>query len=65
MTDRINPGKPQKFLGFLRELARDPRGVTSIEYGIIASILAAACVIGLATAGPTLASLFQTVSDGL
>ncbi|NQV22643.1 MAG: Flp family type IVb pilin [Rhodospirillales bacterium] len=65
MSNRKNTSLTQKIYGFLRELARDRRGVTAIEYGLIASIMAAACVVGLATAGPTLASVFQTVSNSL
>lgn len=65
MSHRKNTNLTHKFCGFLRELARDRGGVTAIEYGLIASIMAAACVVGLATAGPTLATIFATISASL
>jgi Flp pilus assembly pilin Flp len=40
----------------------DRSGVTAIEYGLISSLIAAALVVGLATAGPTLAGIFEQVS---
>ncbi len=49
----------------VRGLLTNRDGVTAIEYGLIASLIAAALVVGLATAGPTLAGVFQTISDRL
>ncbi len=49
----------------VRDLVRNRDGVTAIEYGLIASLIAAALVVGLATAGPTLAGVFETISARL
>jgi Flp pilus assembly pilin Flp len=39
----------------------DRSGVTATEYGLISSLIAVALVVGLATAGPTLAGIFEQV----
>jgi pilus assembly protein Flp/PilA len=49
----------------VRDLFVNRDGVTAIEYGLIASLIAAALVVGLATAGPTLAGIFETISERL
>ena len=46
-------------------LVQDRTGVTAIEYGLIASLVAAALVVGLATAGPTLQTVFASVSAAI
>ncbi len=46
-------------------LWNDCRAATSIEYGIITSLIAVTLIIGLGTVGHNLASVFGSVSDGL
>ncbi len=62
-TQSQKPKKPK--LTLMSKLVTDTNGVTAIEYGLIASLVAAAAITGLSTAGPTLASVFATISSRL
>ncbi|AWV04386.1 Flp family type IVb pilin [Burkholderia sp. JP2-270] len=44
---------------------RDQRGVTAIEYGLIAALIAIGIVAALATVGTDLKTVFNTVADDL
>ncbi|HDR9507474.1 Flp family type IVb pilin [Burkholderia cepacia] len=44
---------------------QDQRGVTAIEYGLIAALIAIGIVAALATVGTDLQTLFNTVADDL
>jgi pilus assembly protein Flp/PilA len=46
-----------------RHFIRDTRGVTALEYGIIASILGLVLVVIFQNFGSTLGSLFTTVGS--
>jgi pilus assembly protein Flp/PilA len=63
--DLIKFGQNKRLTLFMSRVIRDQSGVTSIEYGLIASIVATAAVVGLATAGPTLAGVFQSIATAL
>ena len=43
-------------------LVQDESGVTAIEYGIIASIVATALILGLTAAGPALQAIFARIA---
>ena len=48
----------QKFLKFLK----DEEGVTAIEYGLIAALVAVAIIVALTTLGTKVSNTFSTVS---
>jgi pilus assembly protein Flp/PilA len=49
----------------LKTLVQDESGVTAIEYGLIAALIAVAIVAILATVGTSLSTTFATVSSKL
>ena len=49
----------------LRNLCRDEKGATAIEYGLIAALVSVAIIGILTTLGDNLSNTFQTVSDEL
>ena len=49
----------------LRQLIEDSRGVTAIEYGLIAALIAVAAVVVMGTVGTNLSSTFSTVAGNL
>lgn len=48
---------------FWRRLARDARGVTGIEYGLIASLIAMAALTGIDTLGKGVQAKFEDVDS--
>ena len=48
-----------------RNLLRDRRGATAIEYGLIAALISIACIIAFESLGLNLADVFQTIADTL
>jgi pilus assembly protein Flp/PilA len=48
-----------------RALLRDERGVTAIEYGLIAALIAVAAVTVMSTVGTNLSDTFNTVAGDL
>jgi pilus assembly protein Flp/PilA len=46
-------------------LLRDESGVTAIEYGLIAALIAVAAVVVMGTVGTNLSSTFNTVAGDL
>jgi len=49
----------------LKQILRDEKGVTIIEYGLIASLISIACMIAFQSLGLNLATVFTTISDTL
>lgn len=49
----------------LRKLFRDARGVTSIEYALIASLISVAAITGYQTLGDKVGTSFNTTADKL
>ena len=47
----------------LRKFLRDESGATAIEYGLIAALVAVACIVALEALGTSLSGLFTNVSD--
>ncbi len=43
----------------------DERGVTAIEYGLIAALIALAIIVGITAVGTNLAALFNTIAGNL
>ncbi|SBW11735.1 Flp pilus assembly protein, pilin Flp [uncultured Alphaproteobacteria bacterium] len=50
---------------FLRLISRDEKGVTAIEYGLIAAIISLALVAGAQVAGPALNNMFTGIGNSL
>jgi len=46
-------------------LLRDQRGATAIEYGLIAALIALACIIAFQSLGLNLETIFTTINDAL
>jgi pilus assembly protein Flp/PilA len=46
-------------------LIEDSRGVTAIEYGLIAALIAVAAVVVMGTAGTNLSGVFSQVASSL
>jgi pilus assembly protein Flp/PilA len=51
--------------GALRRLINDRIGVTAIEYGLIAALIAVAAVVVMGTVGTNLSSTFNSVAGNL
>ena len=52
-------------LRFLYCLIKDSRGVTAIEYGLIAALIAVAAVVVMGTVGTNLSTTFNTIANKL
>lgn len=50
---------------FVRLFSRDEKGVTTIEYGLIAAIISLALVTGAQVAGPALNNMFTGIGNSL
>ena len=46
-------------------LLHDERGATAIEYGLIAALIAIACIIAFQSLGLNLAQIFTTVTSAM
>jgi pilus assembly protein Flp/PilA len=46
-------------------LLTDERGATAIEYGLLAALIALACLIVFQMLGLNLANIFNTINDAL
>ena len=55
----------EKFVLATRRFMRDEEGVTAIEYGLIASLIALAIIVGAGTLGNTLNELFNDIATCL
>jgi pilus assembly protein Flp/PilA len=53
------------FLNNLRALANDERGVTALEYGLIAGLIAVVIVGSVTALGTTLSATFTTIQTKL
>jgi pilus assembly protein Flp/PilA len=51
--------------GIVRRLAEDRRGVTAIEYGLIAALIAIAAIVMMGLVGTNLTNTFSTVASAL
>jgi len=51
--------------GTVRRLMEDRSGVTAIEYGLIAALIAVAAIIAMIAVGTSLTNVFNTVAGDL
>ncbi len=49
----------------IRKFLKDESGATAIEYGLIAALVAVACIVALTSVGTDLNKLFETVDSKL
>jgi pilus assembly protein Flp/PilA len=50
---------------FVRQLAQDEDGVTAIEYGLIAALIAVAIIVAVTAVGNGISTTFSTVASKL
>lgn len=50
---------------FIKKFARDEEGVTAIEYGLIAALIAVTIIGAVTVVGTELVNVFTAVSDAL
>ena len=54
-----------KFIQQVGRFVRDEDGVTAIEYGLIAALIAIGIIAALSTVGKDLTPVFTTIADDL
>ena len=54
-----------QFVQFMQQLVRDEEGVTAIEYGLIAALIAVAIIVSVETVGKGVALTFDEVAAKL
>ena len=52
-------------MDFLKRFIRDEEGVTAIEYGLIAALIAVVIIAATTAVGTNLTAVFQAVADAL
>jgi pilus assembly protein Flp/PilA len=52
-------------LSVISRLVKDENGVTAIEYGLIASLIAIAAISVMGTVGTNLSNTFNTIANSL
>ena len=52
-------------LAIFRRLRKDQSGVTAIEYGLIASLIAVTLIVGVTLVGSDINNVFQNVATNL
>ncbi|TAM06974.1 MAG: Flp family type IVb pilin [Paraburkholderia sp.] len=55
----------QKTLDLVRAFAREEDGVTAIEYGLLAALIAVAIILGATAVGSNLNTLFNNIGTKL
>ena len=50
---------------YVTRFLKDESGATAIEYGLIAALIAIACIIAFNSLGLNLANVFNTVADAM
>ena len=54
-----------KLVRFIKNFAREDDGVTAIEYGLIAALIAVTIIASVTIVGTQLVAVFTAVSDAL
>lgn len=49
----------------MKDFWRDEDGVTAIEYGLIAGLIAVGIILSIGTLGKTLAGFFTSINDNI
>lgn len=58
-------GPNGRFISKVKDLVKDARGVTLIEYGLIAAFIAVALVVVLGTVGDSLNDVFSSINTAI
>ncbi len=48
-----------------RKLAGDRKGVTAVEYGVIAALIIVVCIVAITTVGTNLSTTFNSIGSNL
>jgi pilus assembly protein Flp/PilA len=54
-----------QIVNFIKQFARDEEGVTAIEYGLIAALIAVAIITAVTLVGDNLDTLFTSIAGEL
>ena len=52
-------------VNFIKQFARDEEGVTAIEYGLIAALIAVVIILAVTAVGTNLRAVFQSIGTSL
>ncbi len=52
-------------MNFIRNLIKDKKGATAIEYGLIAALIAVAAIAAMQSVGGSVVNTFNNVNNGL
>lgn len=52
-------------MNFIKKFIREEDGVTAIEYGLIAALIAVVIIAAITAVGTQLSGIFQTIADTL
>ena len=58
-----NQRKGKKMLKLIKRFLKEEDGVTAIEYGLIAALIAVVIIVGAAAVGTSLNNIFQDISS--
>jgi pilus assembly protein Flp/PilA len=56
------PPRPSRMFALIARLSKDSRGVTAVEYGLIAALIAVVAILTITTVGHNLSTTFNTVA---
>lgn len=51
--------------GALKNLGKDAKGVTAVEYGVIAALIIVVCIVAITTVGTNLSNTFSSIGSSL
>ncbi len=51
--------------GALQNIGKDKKGVTAVEYGVIAALIFVVCIVAITTVGSSLRNTFTSVGNSL
>lgn len=55
----------KKLLNNVVSFGRDEEGVTAIEYGLIAALIAVVIIVSVTNVGSALSNIFQRIADAI
>jgi pilus assembly protein Flp/PilA len=51
--------------GAITNLGKDKKGVTAVEYGVIAALIIVVCIVAITTVGTKLNTAFSTIGSAI
>ncbi|MGG5817314.1 Flp family type IVb pilin [Falsiroseomonas sp. HW251] len=64
MLDKIGLAGMRAY-GALSRIGKDKKGVTAVEYGVIAALIIVVCIVAITTVGTNLRTTFNAVGNNL